>query len=217
MKVYGDNTNYPFGKYLHDNNFPLEISSLCSISVLGFHSVWTTKEGRAFAFGYNGDFRISETLPNGIFGKEREIVINDKSGNPCKFISAVCGWYYTLYHVLTKTGDLKLVYSHNLGIPLFLNINVRSPIHLFSGYSTAAVIDSEGLIYIINEKLTVKSPSKKIEASSLPNGEKAIDLACCESFIFALGTSGRVFEASVDSIESSKSNKASFKLCLFKI
>lgn len=79
MKVYGDNTNYPFGKDLHDNNFPLEISSLCSISVLGFHSVWTTKEGRAFAFGYNGDFRISETLPNGIFGKEREIVIKDKS------------------------------------------------------------------------------------------------------------------------------------------
>lgn len=65
-------------------------------------------------------------LPNGIFGKELEIAIKDKSRNHYKFPSVPYGWYYTLYLVLTKTEDLKLVYSDNLDHPLFLNINVHT-------------------------------------------------------------------------------------------
>lgn len=126
-------------------DFPLDISKLLSASILGCHSVMVTKEGRAFALGYNEDCRIIETLPKEIFQSQREIEIKDKSGNPSKSISAVCGWNFTLYQVSTKSSDYQLVYSHskNSGDPLFLNINVHYPIHLFSGHYTAAVIDEE--------------------------------------------------------------------------
>lgn len=66
------------------------------------------------------------------------------------------------------------------------------------------------MIFIINEEWILNSPTKGIKASTLPGCEKAISIAYCRSFIFALGPSGRVFEASVDSIKSSENGNAAF-------
>lgn len=187
----------------------LNTSSLLSFSAYGLHSLYITTEGRGFAIGTNKNCQIIGTLPKGQLDKEEEVRIEDKKGRTCKFISAVCGFNYTLYLVsFNNSENNRLAYvrkDKNSGQPCFVNINGHNPIHLFGGSETAAVIDSEGSIFIITNNFF---DTGKIEESDLPSDEYAIDVACCNKFVIVLSSSGKLF---FTKLEGSK-GKHSFTL-----
>lgn len=79
---------------------------------------------------------------------------------------------------------------------------------LFGGYQTSSVINSDGSIFIITKSI-FKNPTTKIQASFLPEGEKAVKVACCEKYVIVLGSSGRIFESTSDITDA---NKIEFKL-----
>ncbi|KAK8844349.1 hypothetical protein M9Y10_024563 [Tritrichomonas musculus] len=177
--------------------FEVDLSSLLSISFYCYQTAWVTKDRRAYAIGKN---LISGSMTHKIFKTKREITFTNKKGQQCQFISAVCGFSYTLYHV-TSTNDLnhtKLVFSHELyKEPIFLNINGREPVGIFGGHLSAAVIDTEGAIIVITESV-FESPNKPIESNFLPNSEKAVSVACLKDSIFALSSTGRVFKSPIE-------------------
>lgn len=163
----------------------LNTSSLLSFSTYGLHSFYITTEGRGFAIGTNKNSQIIGTLPKGQMDKEEEIRIEDEKGRTCKFISAVCGFNYTLYLVSFDNSENNLLAyvrkDKNSGKPLFVNINGHNPIHLFGGSETAAVIDSEGSIFIITNNFY---DTGKVEEPDLPSDEFAMLLAVINSLLF---------------------------------
>ena len=71
---------------------------------------------------------------------------------------------------------------------------------------------------IINDQYNY---NKKINIQFLPDGEKAVNFACCDNFIISLGASGRVFrsypteELSLLSLMNSKASKLlTYLVCL---
>ena len=94
----------------------------------------------------------------------------------------------------------QLVYCDcyiNAGNPVFLDIGNQQPIALFGGYSHAAAISNEGEIIFINRHSIRKSPESRIEAVSLPGGEKASSIACCEDSVVVLSSNGQVYSSTV--------------------
>lgn len=188
-------------------NSNLTISSLLSFSNLGDHSVWITKDHRAFAIGSNEEGQIINTLKKEIIRKEQEITLFDPKGRKCQFISAVCGYYYTLYLVSSESernNQLVLFYRNkNSGKPLFLNMNGHNPIHLFGGNQNAAAVGAEGEIFVITEAVFDRG-SSPIASFVLPGGEKAVSVACCISFIAVAGSRGGLFLSGVPDLAFEK-------------
>ncbi|KAK8840242.1 hypothetical protein M9Y10_031187 [Tritrichomonas musculus] len=176
---------------------PLNVPSLLSISC-HCQSVWIKQNGEAFAVGRNGNGRIISTISTDEFSEDTKLQILDQSGQPCKFISVVCGIDYVLYQVSEKAKNDKspIVYSHYNQKTTFLNIGNRVPVSLFGGYSTAAVVDTEGAVIIIT-KSVFDSPDSEIEGLSLPGKDIAVKVACGDDIVMALGMSGRVYECSL--------------------
>ncbi|KAK8883622.1 hypothetical protein M9Y10_042717 [Tritrichomonas musculus] len=214
MKVCGCNICYRLGGSLNNKidsvsniKFPgqscLEISSLLSFSTY-FHSVWINQKCEAFAVGYNVGGKISSELPNEIFKNDTQINFQFKNGQPCQFISAVAGDHYTLYQVTDETSNdtSQLVLAYDNKKTIFLNIGKRSPLSLFGGANTSAVIDTEGSVIIIT-KSVYDSPTSEIECLSLPGGEKAVKAACGNDTVIVLGESGGVFECSLKAARKS--------------
>ncbi|KAK8850304.1 putative E3 ubiquitin-protein ligase herc4 [Tritrichomonas musculus] len=221
MIVCGKNTDFRLGGSLKNKTNKstsftspcqsnLDILSLISLSSYS-HSAWILKNGEAFAVGDNRKSKIASTLPKDLFENDTKITITDKKGHLCKFLSAVCGSSYTLYQIQGETNrhPSQLVYSYEDQETIFLNIGKRTPLALFGGYNTAAVIDIEGAVIIIT-KAIFKSPASEIEAIKLPDGDKAAKVACCEFSIIALGISGRVYEHKLDSKSKTFSEIAEF-------
>lgn len=125
-----------------------------------------------------------------------------------RFITAVCGLEYTLYLISSGNGkNNQLVYSyedHNSD-PIFLNLNNSNPLKLYGGHRTSAAIDSAGSIIIITQNI-YNSPTKTVEVSPLPDGDKAVCVACCDQSIIVLGVSGRVFESISNFNETGKTD-----------
>lgn len=167
----------------------LNPSQLLSLSSY-FVSIWVTQSGEAFAVGDNLSGRISSTLPKEEFGTDTKINIYNLNGQPCKFISVVSG-DYTLYQVSgEKSGDpSQLVYSCYQKETIFLNIGKRSPLSLFGGSSTSAVIDTEGSVIIIT-KSVYDSPTSELKALNLPNGDRAVKVACGKKLFLCLAKVG---------------------------
>ena len=185
-------------------NSNFEISSFLSFSLYYDHAIWITKDGDAYAVGDNRDFVIIHSLPAKIFDKKQKIIINDKEGHPFKFLSALSGGYYSLYLVSNgpTNNDKHLVYSYadedidgkvNRS-DIFLNLNGRVPIALFGGGQSSAAIDTEGGIIIITKSI-YSNPSQIVEATFLPNSEKAVNVACCNNSLIALSSEGHIFKA----------------------
>ena len=82
----------------------LDIPSLLSFS-LYYCSIWITRSMEAFTVGNNKEQQISSTLPNKILANDTKINLQYKNGQPCKFISAVGGYRYTLYQILSENSD----------------------------------------------------------------------------------------------------------------
>lgn len=174
----------------------LDISKTMSYSVYRDHAVWITRDMKGYAIGDNSNGRIYGKMSLKKLNKEEEFIIYDNEGKPCDLFSAVCGQWYTLYMVQPQGAtDYKLAYvayNKNEGTPLFLDIGGRKPIGLFGGESKAAAIDTKGAIIIITETL-FDSPDQKPQIAELPGNEQAVCLACCDCFIAALSSNGRVY------------------------
>lgn len=206
IQVCGDNNNlllcaYPNNKSAFGSpvisppiNSPIDSSSILCYSIYYCHSVIITKNYKTYGIGDNRDHRITTSLPSQKFAEMTEITI--KNGENISFlpIAAVCGYKYTLYIVINteNNNSRHLLYSSKQTKsenPLFLDIGNSIPMSLFGGRNDSAAIDSEGgIIYIPGESI-------KVVYSKLPNGEKAVNIACCNKYVFALSSSGRLFQS----------------------
>lgn len=103
---------------------------------------------------------------------------------------------------LSENNKIYLIYNSDKiksRFPIFLNIGSRIPIALFGGRTNAAAIDSKGSIIFIPYTAYNSQNYHKVlffESFSLPNGEKTIGVACCNDFIIALSSNGKVFKSS---------------------
>ena len=129
--------------------------------------------------------------------------MNDSSGWPLAPVSAVCTESGTLYMFTKSCGSgRQLAYCDNGingGTPVFLDIGSHEPVSLFGGYTHAAAICADGEVIFINRDSVRNSPSSRVDAVSLPGGEKATMVACLDKSVFALSWSGRVFASVVES------------------
>lgn len=80
-------------------NSHLNVSTILSFSTYQCHSVYASTKGEAYAIGNNTEGRFSGVIDKKIFKKETKIEFIDQNGDPYNFISAVCGFDYTLYLV----------------------------------------------------------------------------------------------------------------------
>ena len=129
------------------------------------HSVWIMQNGEEFAVESNDYGQIMSTMSKETFKSDTKIQFHNKYCEPCKFISAVCGDNYTLYQVSEKTSSdpSQLIYAHDRKETIFLNIGKRSPLSLFGGRTTSAVIDTEGSVIIITDSV-YKSPTSELNS-----------------------------------------------------
>lgn len=180
----------------------LNIENVSSFSTYQDHTVMITNNGELYALGYNRDGRITNSLQTeGDLTKFTKFELkNDEKSNFIP-ISAVCGYDFTLYLVTKKDscGENYLLYScsNNKESPLFLNIENSKPVSLFGGYTNAAAIDDNGSIILIPENIRY-SPSNELQSFCLPDNEKAVSVACCNSNIYALSSSGKVYVSETD-------------------
>ena len=177
----------------------LKVSSLLSYSTYTRHSVWVTKDGRAFCVGFNEDNRIIDTVDKKTIQNEKEVIIKNKDGHQLKFISAVCGVFYTLYLVQGENGgNNQLVFSYsNNSKPLFLKTDNYNPKYLFGGRNTAIAVDGDGAIFVINHSV-LNNPNDEIEAFFLPNDEKPTSIAICQDSVIIVGSKGGIYESSLN-------------------
>lgn len=202
LTVNSNNTNIDhtpiITPVINSNLNPL---SLLSFSVYNEHSVWITRDGKVHAIGDNRYGQIVTNIPKESINTDTIFSIQDKEGSSWLSISAVCGESYTLYLVSSpnKKGPPRLAYSYrnqNTPHPLFLNTDEHYPIAIFGGRQTAAAIDIDGSVLII-KKTFFQSSSTIADFISLPRGEKAVQVACCDESVIVLSNNGRVFEASL--------------------
>ena len=187
----------------------INVSSISSFSIFSDHSVFIDKEGQGFAFGYNKDFRIAKSLPKKILRNESKLKFGQEDSS-FKLISAVCGEYYTLYLFTDENAkNDQLVYSSSYfkDSSIVINTNTHTPKFLFGGFDTAAVIDTEGLIYIIKNNFFTSG--KTVTPVKLPNGNRAISIAFCFPFIFVLSSFGKIFRSPITA-----PSKLSFSECI---
>lgn len=94
--------------------------------------------------------------------------------------------------------QLVLCYCEiNEGDPVFLDIGDHQPVSLFRGWYYSAAIGSDGEVIFINPNSVKNSPNSPITVVSLPDGEKASSVACCNDSIVVLSSNGRVFTSPV--------------------
>ena len=148
-------------------------------------------------------------LPLQTIYKFAEFEIKDKYGQVWYPISAVSDSSFTLYLVSKFDKGYKntLVY-YSKYYPTdyvdYLSIGDSNSIPIFGGMDYRAAIDSERRIIYI--PLIKRNSSFVIEPQSLPNGEKAVELACGSFYYLALSSNGKIFFSKI-----SESLKFEFK------
>ena len=173
---------------------PFRNSPYLSYSVYNTHSVVVKNDGTAYAIGDNRKKQIHGSLPSTI-KTWTKISIKNKLDYDMPFISAVCGKEYTLYQLQDSNHHI-LAYVHleeNNGIPLLLNTDNRTILGLFGGRTNAAAIDENGCIVIITQ-LIFRSKDKAPHILSLPDNEKAIQVACLHKEYIALSSNGNLYK-----------------------
>lgn len=88
-----------------------------------------------------------------------------------------------------------MIYCYKDQDPLFLSINDHTPLALYGGWVSAAVIETSGEIVFVTNAIFA-SPTKLLNVVSLPKDDKAVKLACCNKCVIALGSSGKVYFSS---------------------
>ena len=75
---------------------------------------------------------------------------------------------------------------------LFSSFWLHIPSALFGDAKTSAAITIDRGIIIITENI-YQTQNTHLETAFLPNNDKAIKVACCDKFVYALGSSGNVY------------------------
>ena len=187
-------TIYPFKKSTIDPSLLLSFSIHCEKSVL------VTKNGSLLGAGDNMSCMISSTLPEDEIYQFTEFTINDHDGQPLKPISAFCFNYATLYMFAKSDKNILAMCNRhiNKGTPVFLDTGDVNPIALFGGSVFPAAITDKGEVIFINcFPITSHLTDHRIDPIPLPDGEKAVQVACSWDFVIALSTKGHVFLAEI--------------------
>lgn len=209
MKVCGENCQLQLGQTSNNQTSDkkqiicpsvtsdLDINSLLSISSYQNATVIINKDEKMEMIGSNSGGQVTKSIvcaPYKEF-KKFNLSANDHYYTP---ISSVCGTIYTLYIGRDSKGKRVLVYCtsktrRNENYELW--IGQSNPEALFGGCKNAAVIDQNGGIIFVSENIISDIHSKK-EPAFLPNGEKAVFVACCNDSIFVLSKNGCVYKSS---------------------
>lgn len=177
----------------------LDPSQISSYSSYNNHTVLITLDGIVKAVGDNEDGKIGGTLQKEVHNHFTEFSIKDDQERVLTPSSSVCGYLYTLYKVSIPECDNKwqLAYFYSdtdMKQTLLLKTGSLNPISLFGGYENSAAIDTEGsIIFIPDYETSSEIFSSQFEPSFLPENEKAVKVCCCDNFIFALSSTGRVY------------------------
>ena len=197
-------------------NLSLDSSSYQSFSSYGFHTVEVTSDGSLKVIGENSNNQISASLPKSIISQFTDFCVRDSSGRQLTPVSAVCCYNGTVYMVRKSGGfgnQLVLCDTDiNNGKEVFLDTGNQDPVSLFGGYNHAAAISSDGEVIFINRDSVKNSPSSRLASFSLPDGEKASSVACCNDSVFVLSSAGRVFSSVIEKGSSSLSFSAVLEL-----
>lgn len=176
-------------------------SPIKSYSIYGVFAIIVTEQNQLQAIGYNNYCGITDSLPKEVLDHFTPFEIKDNQDRALVPKSEVCGESYSLY-LLTNPDDptksiLALSVSHTTSPnPEILNIGTLNPIALYGGNENAAAIDDQGHIIFIP---TQSSKSTLLKSCSLPANEKAIHVAICLKFVFALSSTGKVYSSSIPS------------------
>lgn len=173
----------------------INLSNLLSISLFYGHTVIVDVNNKAYAIGDNSEGKISSKLPHKVFETETEIQL----GKPFKFISAVCGNKYTLYHVINDKEESQLVLALTESDLIFVDYKNKTPAALFGGEKAASIIDTEGCVAVLSRKKCKGA----VISSKLPSGEKAVQVACLSDVVFVLDSKGTVFRCEIPELNKS--------------
>ncbi|KAK8837373.1 hypothetical protein M9Y10_036806 [Tritrichomonas musculus] len=174
------------------------VSTIISYSLGNHNTIVVTNDGNAYGIGLNNEGVISNSFPKPYAEQFTKIELRDINNRPCSVISAVSSSIHTFYMIADKNdSNHKMLAYASLYVktqfPIILDIGDRVPIALFSGVSCAAIDEEGAILYIDNS--TCDFANKKIEPTFLPNFEAATSVAWCNNFIYALGSTGKLFWA----------------------
>lgn len=192
-------------------NLPPISSYSCDLS----HTVMITTNNDIYGLGRNTKLEIIGSLPKTELTEFTRFYIKDEEGQIIHPISAFCNDCSTLY-LVSKTKDSNkkfLAYSGhyiNTEHPYFYDMNNLNPVALFgcNGSYYYSAIDDKGSVILI--PYFSLSYEYKLEATYLPDGEKACNIAygCCGVCVLTL--SGRVLVTKTIKDKNTNSMKAIF-------
>lgn len=174
----------------------LQTSNCLSYSTFGSHSVTIMNNEQSTTIGpFTGNPRIQTNKKR--LTKWSRITIEDEFGNEYKPTSVVCGLEYTLYLLNPRQKDdiPHLAYFYegkNDDTLLFLDTDEHIPIALFGGSHISAAITKEGSILIIDSSIFAQD-NHCPKLLTLPNSEKAIQVAFLNKFVYVLSSTGKVY------------------------
>lgn len=174
---------------------PFDPSSLLSYSTGHSHSILITGDYilKGVGSGYNKYFDH-----NGF----KTFWITEENGRQLIPISALClneCTFYMFSKINEKKRQLAIDGKYiNDGKLIFLNIGNQEPVAIYGGFdNNVAAINRKGGVIFINYYFIKNSPRSRIDAVSLPDGEKASSIACGNGLIIVLSTNNRVFKSSI--------------------
>lgn len=184
-------------------DLPYDLSSLLSFSVYHDHALWITNYGIGHATGDNYGSRLSGNIPRNQLKMATEVTIKDSEDRVYNILSAVCGAEYSLFLIQRPIDPNKptnrrpkylafTYYEKNQSQPLFPDLSDHEPVAIYGGEQICAAIDSEGGVIIITPEIFEAEGCQPLMAD-LPDGEKCAGIACCNTFLVFLSTTGRIF------------------------
>ena len=170
---------------------PIDVNDFLSYSVYYSHSVTITKQG-AFSIGPNTGNINHKSEKNG--PKLAQLTFEDENRSKYSILSSVCGAGYTLHLIQNNSGRSFLLFCQDAvsNSPFFIQTGNYEPICLFGGRKTSAAVDSYGNIILIAQNV-ISSKEHEAQIVTLPNNEKAIQIACLERTFYALSNEGKIY------------------------
>lgn len=183
--------------------FPLDSSSYLCYSVYDRHAVNITNDNSLLGCGDNSPIRISTSFSKTGITQFSEFCIRDSSGNKLDPFSVVCCFNGTVYMFNKSCGYGRQLVLCDCNIndwkEVFLDTGDQELVALFGGCLHAAAINNKGEVIFINCSSIKNSPSSQLASFSLPDGEKASSVACCDDSIVVLSSKWRVYSSVVKS------------------
>ncbi|KAK8839111.1 hypothetical protein M9Y10_032583 [Tritrichomonas musculus] len=126
-------------------------ANIKSFSIFSHHAVKIDENGQAYGIGKDIKFALG-TPERKVYEKFTKITFDEINE---KFISAYCGFKYTIY----VTESFKFILCHELDDEMKPRIFQLTtlPVSIFGGYNLCSIIDIEGNIYVIKPSSIIES------------------------------------------------------------